>query len=134
MTRTTLVATLALLALAGACGRSEINSSDVVADRVFVNGAIYTVTEAQPWAEAVAVAGGRIIYVGDNEPANAFVGDDTDVVDLDGQMMLPGFHDSHIHLLIGVMADEECSLLRIETADEVAAKLDACTQLAGIGD
>ena len=134
MTRTTLVATLALLALAGACGRSEINSSDVVADRVFVNGAIYTVTEAQPWAEAVAVAGGRIVYVGDNEPANAFVGDDTDVVDLDGQMMLPGFHDSHIHLLIGVMADEECSLLRIETAEEVAAKLDACTQLAGIGD
>ncbi len=134
MSKPILVSTLALLAMAGACERTEILGIDVVADRIFINGAIYTVNDAQPWAQAVAVADRRIVYVGDNESAKAFVGDDTDVVDLDGRMMLPGFHDSHIHLLIGVMADEECSLLRIETAVEVAAQLESCTQLAGIGD
>ena len=48
------------------------------ANMVFTNGKVYTVNEAQPWAQAVAVAGNKIVYVGDDAGAMAYVGDGTD--------------------------------------------------------
>ena len=62
------------------------------ADRVFVNGAVYTVDKVQAWATAVAIRGGRIVYVGDDEGAKMWVGDNTEVTGLDGRMLMPGFH------------------------------------------
>ena len=123
-----------LAVLATGCGESEDALVSNPADRVFVNGAIYTVDEERAWAEAIAIDDGHIVYVGDDAGAKAFVGESTELVDLAGQMMLPGFHDSHIHILTGVFADFECDLLRIPTALEVAEKLKNCTDLAGIGD
>ena len=131
-TRILIVAGFAL-ALAS-CGSDQEAEPQVAADRVFLNGAVYTVDDDRSWAEAVAVRGGQIVYVGDDEGARSFVGTETQVSDLAGQMLLPGFHDSHIHILIGVFADEECDLLRIETAEEVAVRLQECTELGGIGD
>lgn len=125
-------AAIAMLVLVGCSPSSE--ELDTAADRVFLNGAIYTVDADRSWAQAVAVKDGRIVYVGDNEGAGRQIGQSTELVDLAGQMMLPGFHDSHIHIMIGVMADEECSLLRIPTEQEVAVRLKECTGLAGIGD
>ena len=114
------------------------NDSDPIvsnpADRVFTNGAVYTVDGQRSWSEAVVVDDGRIVYVGDDAGATAWIGDATEVTDLDGQMMLPGFHDSHTHILIGVLAEDECDLLRIPTEFEVVRKLKECTALAGIGD
>ena len=122
-----------LLMLVG-CGPSSRDAGVDAADRVFLNGAIYTVDEERSWAEAVAVSDGRIVYVGDNDGAGRYIDDATEVTDLRQQMMLPGFHDSHVHILMGVMADDECNLLRVPTVEEVAAKLKSCTTLAGIGD
>lgn len=104
------------------------------ADRVFVNGAVYTVDAERSWAEAVAVTDGHIVFVGGNDDAQTWIGDGTEVTDLGGQMLLPGFHDSHTHILIGVTTNEECDLLRIETIEEVEAKLGECTQLEGFGE
>ena len=104
------------------------------ADRVFVNGVVYTVDAERSWAEAVAVTDGRIAFVGSNEDARALIGEATDVTDLDGQMLLPGFHDSHAHVLLFVQTDQECDLLRLETIEEIEAKLDECTQLRGFGE
>ncbi|MCH9693410.1 MAG: amidohydrolase [Gammaproteobacteria bacterium] len=123
-----------LLLCIGSCGKAPIPSVAEAADRVFVNGAVYTVDEQRSWATAVAVSGGRIVFVGNDENAVAYVGDGTELVDLDGQMVLPGFHDSHVHILTEVMTDDECDLLRIPTEKEVAKKLQACTQAAGHGD
>ena len=67
------------------------------ADTVYTNGKIYTVNEQQPRAEAVATQGQNIVYVGDSKGAQAFISDDTTVVDLRGKMMLPGFIDTHSH-------------------------------------
>ena len=67
------------------------------ADWVFRSGAVYTVDADRSWAEAVAVRGPRIVYVGGDDGAAAFVGPETEVVDLDGKMVLPGFFDSHTH-------------------------------------
>jgi len=119
--------------LAVACSDSK-DAAVMAADRVFVNGAVYTVDSDQRWAAAVAVDDGRVVYVGDDAGAKAYVGEGTELVDLAGQMMLPGFHDAHVHILLGVMAEDECSLLRVPTAADVAAKLQKCTELTGLGD
>ena len=131
--KTCLFLSISILVLTG-CGRSPEEVGANAADRVFLNGAIYTVDEERSWAEAVAIKDGRIIYVGDNAGSGRYIAETTEVTDLRKQMMLPGFHDSHIHIMIGTMADLECSLLRLETVEDVAARLKECTSLAGIGD
>jgi len=67
------------------------------ADSVYTNGVVYTVDAESSWAEAVAIKDGRIIFVGDSEKADKYIGDDTNVTDLDGKLMLPAFVDSHMH-------------------------------------
>ncbi len=93
---------LVLLLLLSAClvPRAPVaGSGPSAADFVLLDGAVYTVAAAQPWAEAIAVRDGQITFVGSSADAGAHVGAQTQVVDLDGQMVLPGLHDSHIHLL-----------------------------------
>ncbi|MGI9236195.1 MAG: amidohydrolase [Woeseiaceae bacterium] len=71
------------------------------ADFVLTNARVYTVSAAMPWAEAVAIRGNEIIYVGDTAGAEALAGDATDRRDLQGQLLLPGFIDSHVHPIAG---------------------------------
>lgn len=124
---------LILTVLIAACGETENKMVSDAADRVFINGAIYTLDDKRSWSEAVAIDDGQIVYVGDNGGAESFVDESTEVVDLAGQMVLPGFHDSHTHIMIGVTTDEECDLLRIPTEREVIEKLKICTSLQGFG-
>jgi predicted amidohydrolase YtcJ len=67
------------------------------ADLAFVNGAVYTVDPARPRAQAVAVREGRIVAVGSDDDVRELLGPATDVIDLKGRMLLPGFQDAHIH-------------------------------------
>ncbi len=69
------------------------------ADRVFINGKVYTVNGKQPWAEAVAVKGNKIVYVGDAQGVSEWVGEGTEQIDLAGKMLLPGFVSGHDHLI-----------------------------------
>lgn len=68
-----------------------------VADTVYTNGKIYTVNEAQPWAEAVAVKDGKFLVVGSNADVEEVTGEATAVVDLGGGFAMPGIGDTHIH-------------------------------------
>ena len=114
-----------------ACG----GGADVsTADRVFTNGAIYTVDPDRSWAEAVAIANGKIVYVGDQAGLEPWIGESTRVSDLDGKMLLPGIHDSHIHILIGILAEEDCSLELLQSVEAIEARLEQCTALDGYGD
>ncbi len=61
------------------------------ADMVLRNGTIVTVDEAVPEVEALAVRGDRIIALGSNEEISAYVGDRTEVIDLEGRTAIPGF-------------------------------------------
>ncbi|MGH2652601.1 MAG: amidohydrolase, partial [Actinomycetota bacterium] len=70
---------------------------DGPADAVFRGGAVYTVDPARTWAQAVAVKGGRIVSVGTHESVADLVGPKTEVHDLRGRMLLPGFQDAHVH-------------------------------------
>jgi predicted amidohydrolase YtcJ len=76
----------------------QVQTKVVPADVVFKNGNIYTVDEARPKAEAVAIKGDRILFVGSNSEAEKYVGSNTRVVDLGGKTMLPGMTDAHHHL------------------------------------
>ncbi len=90
------------------------------ADTIFVDAKVYTVNEQQPWAQAVAVKAGKIVYVGSNEGANALIGQHTQVTDLDGKMLLPGFIDTHAHPTMAAMLSDS---LELNFNDDEAALL-----------
>ena len=97
--------TLAMLLLLGACGHSTPKAGTVPtsngsgADYVFTDARVYTLDPDRPWAEAVAVQGDKIVYVGDAAGAESFVGEGTERLGLDGKMVLPGFISGHDHLI-----------------------------------
>ncbi|MDP6040545.1 MAG: amidohydrolase, partial [Candidatus Latescibacteria bacterium] len=66
-------------------------------DRVFCNGHILTMADDVAAAEAVAVMNGLIVAIGSDEDVKGLAGPDTEIVDLNGQAMLPGFYDTHGH-------------------------------------
>src|SRR5262249_30339435 len=68
------------------------------AEVVLRNGTIYTANDRQPKAEAVAISGGKIVFVGSNADLEAYAGAGTKVIDLQGNTATPGFTDSHYHL------------------------------------
>jgi len=67
----------------------------------FVNGKIYTVNEAQPFAQSIIVEGNKIIFVGSNDGAKKLLDTSTQIIDLNGKLMLPGFNDNHVHFISG---------------------------------
>lgn len=80
------------------------------ADLAFVDGAVYTVDAARRWARAVAVRDGRIVAVGTNDEIGDTVGVRTEVIDLRGRMLLPGFQDAHVHPPGGGLEMLRCNL------------------------
>ena len=68
-----------------------------IADIVLYNGHVQTMVSESDVASAVAIAGNKIVYVGDDSGIDAFVGDNTQAIDLDGKFVSPGFMDGHIH-------------------------------------
>jgi predicted amidohydrolase YtcJ len=70
-----------------------------MADLLLTNGKIWTVNQAQPEAEALAIWHGRILAVGKSADLQPLAGPRTRVIDLKGRRVVPGFYDSHVHLL-----------------------------------
>ena len=67
-------------------------------DLVLVGGRVYTLDSARPWAEAVAVRGDRIVGVGTSAEMRQSAGSATQVIDLNGAFVSPGFNDGHVHV------------------------------------
>jgi predicted amidohydrolase YtcJ len=67
------------------------------ADLVVTNANVVTIDEDNPRAEAVAVIGEKIVAVGSDSEIQAYIGDETQVVDAGGKLMIPGFNDAHAH-------------------------------------
>ncbi|MDA9982464.1 amidohydrolase [Gammaproteobacteria bacterium] len=88
---------------------SVVHAADF-ADTVYTNGKIYTVNEAQPWAEAVAIKDGKFIAVGSADDMAALTGDDTEMVDLAGGYAMPGIGDNHIHAGLTMPKRAFCAL------------------------
>ncbi|AHC26358.2 twin-arginine translocation pathway signal protein [Mycolicibacterium neoaurum] len=94
------------------------------ATTVFRNGRVYTVAGPAPWAQAVAVTGNTISYVGDDAGAMALAGPDTTVIDLGGKLLMPGFVEGHTHPFLGAFLTSGVDLqvpTLAEALDAIAA-------------
>jgi len=116
-------AALSLAALAAALMPACAPPPSERADLILINAAVVTMAAERPRAEALAVAGGKILFVGDAPGALRRRGDTTRVVDLGGRMVLPAFQDSHVHLVTGGVELGLCDLNGLGTKAEVLAKV-----------
>ena len=87
--------------LLGTMLASGTAAAQEIADTIYSGGPILTVNDAQPTAEAVAVKDGTILAVGTLDDVSAHRGDGTEMFELDGRTMVPGFVDSHGHVVLG---------------------------------
>ena len=78
-----------------------MNSNAPSNKKAFINGKVYTVNEKQPLAEAVLIEGNKIKFVGSTEEVKKLIDESTEVIDLNGRLMLPGFIDDHVHFTSG---------------------------------
>ncbi|WP_305982442.1 amidohydrolase [Roseivirga thermotolerans] len=104
------------------------------ADSIFYNGTIYTVDDSNPQVEAVAVKNGMIMATGSKAEIMKLQGDNTEMVDLQGQTMTPGFIESHAHMM-GVGYNKlELDLMYVKTYDELVEKVAEAVEKAQPGD
>ena len=108
------------LLLPAACNRTD------PADLVLRHGAIYPEAGDSGTLESLAVRDGRIVYAGDDRGARSYIGDRTEVLELAGRMVLPGFHDTHMHPSGGITL-AECTLDHLGTREAI---LDSVTRYA----
>jgi len=106
------------LALCGA-----IAAQPPPADLVLRGAAVYTMDAARSWAQAVAVRGGKIVFVGSDAAARGWIGPDTEVLALDGKLVLPGFQDAHVHPISGGVELGLCNLNGLETGAAIFERI-----------
>ena len=107
----------------------ETTMQVAIADTVLTNGKIYTVNPEQPWTEAVAIKDGKYSYVGDSAGATPYVGEGTKVIDLQGNMAMPGINDAHVHPVMGATTFLYHCRFPIQSGpDEIAEVLRGCVE------
>lgn len=104
--RITLTAVVLASMLLAACSRpGQIEPAELVLSNAYV----YTADDARSIAEAVAISGGTIVYVGTTAGVAPYIGEGTVLRDMGGAMIMPGIHDMHIHAL-GIVEPDMCDL------------------------
>jgi len=96
-----------------------------VADLVIKNAQIYTVEIDQPWAQAVAVKGDKIIAVGSDDDITQYIGSGTSVIDAQGRLLVPGFIDCHTHFAQGAAGLDQVLLNTATSLEEVQWRIKA---------
>ncbi len=125
---------LGFVGLLTACGQKAADESTAAvdaADTVYTNGRIYTVNDAQPWAEAVAIKDGKFLAVGSNADVAAVTGDGTEVIDLEGAFAMPGLVDIHTHPSMSMLFRVFCELpgtFFLPTEDMTVEALKQCIE------
>jgi len=92
------------------------------ADLILRNGLVYTVDSTNTLTEAVAIRGGKIVFVGSNKDSSRFKGKQTKVIDLKGQFVLPGFNDNHVHFSSAAQF-LDFNIMRAATQQDFAARV-----------
>ena len=127
---TLVLATVSALFIMACAERSDeaAVSPPVLADAIYINGRVYTLDPQRPWGEALAIRGDRLLAVGTVAEVQALAGDETEVVDLQGRMVMPGIHDMHAHLSqAGTKELFECGFPFTLGVEEIVAKVASCT-------
>jgi predicted amidohydrolase YtcJ len=121
-----LVLFLAGLAAISSASIMRADASDA-ADLVLLNGKIATVDEKFTIVEALAVKDGKILRVGTNREVLEIKGDETELVDLGGKMVLPGLMDSHTHPTSASMFEFDHRVPEMESIEDVLEYLGSRT-------
>ncbi len=108
-------------------------ATDGQVDTVLTNGRIYTLNPEQPEAEALAIRAGVITAVGDTATIAAMANPQTRRIDLDGQAVLPGFHDVHVHPLFAGVRQTECNIPQGSTLEQIQLEVRACVNRVDTG-
>ncbi|HEX9886972.1 MAG TPA: amidohydrolase [Longimicrobiales bacterium] len=119
--RTTFIALAAVLTGTAACNHPEAD----VADQVYVGGVVWTGEAGAPTHEALAVRDGRVLAVGTTDDIRALAGPATEVVELAGRSVLPGFIDAHTHFVSGGFQLSSVDLRDAPTPAEFARRIGA---------
>ncbi|GLS84466.1 putative amidohydrolase [Paraferrimonas haliotis] len=95
------------------------------ADIIYTNANVRTMNETQPRAEAVAIKGNKIVMVGSAVNAKSLIGTDTQVIDLKGKTVLPGFISTHDHLIASRWTTSGVQIYDATSKAEALAKIKA---------
>jgi predicted amidohydrolase YtcJ len=123
-----------ILFLLSACSFASAKEATMI----LVNGKVWTVNPVQPVAQAVALDGNTILAVGSNDEIRSLAGADTQVLDLKGRLLLPGFNDAHVHFIPGgeslIAVQLRDSTSQSEFRDRIARYAKTLSAGAWIGD
>jgi predicted amidohydrolase YtcJ len=115
------------VAVAAATTFSGMALAATPADTVMRNGYVYTVDGQNSVQQAIAISGGKIVYVGSDAGVDAYIGKQTQLIDLAGRMLMPGFVDAHMHPGDGGRAMTLCDLkYQTMTRAQFQASIQAC--------
>lgn len=117
-----LLTSTALVIVLGCSANAQGNRLNPTADFALINGQIHTMDADGTVAEAIGIEGDEIVYVGDAEGLKNVIGLGTEVVDLDGAMVLPGFIDAHTHAFAGGLIMKGVDL-QSDDAEEVMSRI-----------
>ena len=103
------------------------------ADLVLTNGRVVTVEDGQPDAQALAIGGDRIVAVGSSADIRRYVGPATRVIDVGGQLVIPGFVEGHGHFTGLGEAQLNLNLMNVKSWDEIVAMVAEAVKTAKPG-
>jgi predicted amidohydrolase YtcJ/beta-lactamase class A len=109
----------------------DFSRAPIAADLVLTNGRVWTGNKAQPWAEAIASRGERIIAAGSGDEIKKLINPQTRVIDLKGRLALPGFIDDHTHFLGGGFQLLSVDLRDAATQEEFARRIKEKAEKTG---
>ena len=100
------------------------SGKDDFADIIYTGGTIHTMDDSMPLADAVACKGGMILRVGTDEDMRDIIGDDTEIFDLEGMHMFPGFIETDAAPVLDAIDEDVCFVINErENIDEILAEL-----------
>ena len=128
-----IIASVLMTSLLQGCGGAQADSSSdsnvsTESRQLWLNGEIYTVNKEQPWAEAMVIEKGQLLFVGPEKEAKAWVNENTQVHDLQGKTVLPGLHDVHLHPLEAASEEIQCVLDSSKSIKAWVNNIKVCSQ------
>lgn len=104
------------------------------ADLVLLNGVVAALDDENPAAEAIAIKDGKILFVGTGSEAENYITDETEVIDLNGKFVMPGFIESHAHFIGLGKSKQILDLRQAKNWDEVIAMTAKACESARPGE
>lgn len=123
---------LVAVMLLAACGK-ECENKQEVANLVLKNGKIVTMDESRPEVRAVAIKGDYILAVGSEEEIEPYINESTEVIDVGGKLVIPGFNESHGHFSSLGYAKMRLDLTKAKTWDDIIAMVAEAVKTAKPG-